>query len=94
MTILLLVFSSVVRDAPAAHPSCSNQHAVIQFRNTASGQGAKQVKPYLMDLKSTHKTLLNGAPLDDSRFVELRESDLIKFGYSSRDYVLVRESAS
>ena len=44
-----------------------------------------------MDLKSTHKTLLNGEKVDDSRFIELRESDVIKFGFSTRDYVLVRE---
>lgn len=81
----------------SAHPSCSNQHAVIQFRKTSSKgkdgeHPVKQVsKPYLMDLKSTHKTLLNGEKVDDSRFIELRESDVIKFGFSTRDYVLVRE---
>jgi smad nuclear-interacting protein 1 len=88
----------------AAHPSCSNQHAVIQFRSTAAaaagassgpregGAPAKRVKPYIMDLKSSNKTFLNGKVIDDSRFIELMESDVIKFGHSTRDYVLVHEN--
>jgi smad nuclear-interacting protein 1 len=93
--ILLLLLSS-------GHPSCSKQHAVIQFRSTAAGSSTsksdadgkivKHVKPYLMDLNSSNKTFLNGKSIEDSRFIELRESDVIKFGYSTREYVLVHES--
>ena len=75
---------------------------MIQFRNTVTvtvadrgddtGRPAsKHVKPYLMDLNSANKTSLNGKVIDNSRFIELRESDVISFGYSSREYVLVRE---
>lgn len=45
-----------------------------------------------MDLNSANKTFLNGSAIDDSRFIELRESDVIKFAYSTREYVLVRET--
>ena len=42
-----------------------------------------------MDLGSTNGTHLNGERIDDSRYVELREKDSLKFGSSSRDYVLM-----
>jgi smad nuclear-interacting protein 1 len=49
------------------------------------------VKPYLLDLNSSNKTFLNGKEIEGSRLIELRESDVIKFGYSTREYVLVHE---
>jgi smad nuclear-interacting protein 1 len=57
------------------------------------GEGAKQARPYLLDLQSSNKTLLNGNPIDDSRFFELREGDVLKFGFSTREYVLMREKS-
>jgi len=47
------------------------------------------IRPYIMDLQSTHKTFLNGTAIEDSRYYELRPKDTLKFGMSSRDYVLV-----
>lgn len=79
-----------VADVVLQHPSCSKQHAVIQYRNTADKlSGFVSVKPYLMDLGSLHKTFLNGTVLDDARYYELREKDCINFGGSSREYVLL-----
>jgi smad nuclear-interacting protein 1 len=44
-----------------------------------------------MDLQSTNGTILNGQKLDDSRYYELKEKDVLKFGFSTREYVLLRE---
>ncbi|KAK1583957.1 hypothetical protein Q3G72_028592 [Acer saccharum] len=53
----------MVADIPTDHPSCSKQHAVIQFRQVEKekpdGTLSKQVRPYLMDLGSTNLTYLN-----------------------------------
>jgi smad nuclear-interacting protein 1 len=79
-----------------AHPSCSKQHAVLQFRVVivdVNGDRVKVVKPYLMDLGSTNKSFLNGTAIDDARYYELREKDVIKFGSSTREYVLIREES-
>ena len=75
-----------VSDIFLSHPSCSKQHAVIQYR---AKDESSPVVPYLMDLKSTHRTFLNGKPLEDSRYYELREKDCIKFGGSTREYILL-----
>jgi smad nuclear-interacting protein 1 len=48
------------------------------------------VKPYIMDLESTNKTFLNGDELEGARYYELREKDILKFGDSQREYVLMK----
>jgi smad nuclear-interacting protein 1 len=82
-----------VADVVVAHPSCSKQHAVIQYRKVkrrnSEGESIERILPYIMDLQSAQKTFVNGTALDDSRYFELREKDCIKFGASSRDYVLM-----
>ncbi|XP_057979231.1 FHA domain-containing protein DDL isoform X1 [Malania oleifera] len=87
-----------VADIPTDHPSCSKQHAVIQFRQVEKeqpdGMLSKQVRPYLMDLGSTNKTFLNDNPIESRRYYELFEKDTIKFGNSSREYVLLHENSS
>ena len=84
------------------HPSCSSQHAVIQFRKVKipanedddEDEEREEIKPYLMDLSSTHKTSLNGKQIEDCRYYELREKDCIKFGGSSREYVLLHAASN
>ncbi|KAM7278491.1 hypothetical protein ACFE04_005625 [Oxalis oulophora] len=87
-----------VADIPTDHPSCSKQHAVIQFRQVEKerpdGTLKKQVRPYVMDLGSTNKTLLNENPIEPERYYELFEKDTIKFGNSSREYVLLHENSA
>ncbi|QCD78395.1 smad nuclear-interacting protein 1 [Vigna unguiculata] len=72
-----------VADIPTDHPSCSKQHAVIQFRQVEKEQPdgtlLKQIRPYIMDLGSTNKTLINDSPIEPQRYYELREKDTIKF---------------
>ena len=82
-----------VVDFPTEHPSCSKQHAVLQFRYTEKknewGEKKGAVKPYLIDLESANGTKVNGEKLPQSRYVGLVSGDVIKFGDSSREYVLM-----
>ncbi|SMR63762.1 unnamed protein product [Zymoseptoria tritici ST99CH_3D1] len=82
-----------VTDLPIEHPSVSKQHAVIQFRYVTStneyGDRTSKVKPYLIDLESTKGTKLNGEKVEASRYVELRDQDVIGFGDSEREYVMM-----
>ncbi|KAI8146453.1 SMAD/FHA domain-containing protein [Fennellomyces sp. T-0311] len=83
----------VVADIPVDHPSCSKQHAVIQFRRVLDSEtGAQVVKPFIIDLDSTNGTFLNGEQIPATRFVELRMKDMLKFGHSTREYVLLHSS--
>lgn len=76
-----------IADIPIRHPSCSSQHAVIQFR-LRNGK----VTPYLMDLDSSNKTKLNGEEIEPRRYIELRKKDVIMFAGSRREYVLMNEA--
>ncbi|OAA49669.1 Forkhead-associated (FHA) domain protein [Metarhizium rileyi] len=82
-----------VVDMPAEHPSISKQHAVIQFRYTEKrneyGDKIGRVKPYLIDLESANGTVLNDSKVPDSRYLELRDKDMIQFGSSTREYVVM-----
>ena len=84
-----------VADVPTDHPSCSKQHAVLQYRLTekegADGMMAAAVRPYVMDLGATNGTFLNGERLEAQRYYELLEKDMLRFGNSSREYVLLKE---
>ena len=83
-----------VCDILIPHPSCSKQHAVIQFRKRKGSSGLMEIKPYIMDLGSTNKTFLNGEMIDDARYYELREKDCLKFGLSTREYVLLHDNSN
>jgi smad nuclear-interacting protein 1 len=82
-----------VVDLPAEHPSISKQHAVVQFRfiekTNEYGDRTGRVRPYLIDLESANGTLLNKEEVPPSRYLELRDKDLIQFGHSTREYVLM-----
>ena len=47
------------------------------------------MKPYIIDLESSNGTLLNGDKIVASRYVEIQNGDVLKFGYSEREYVVV-----
>ncbi|KAI0404119.1 SMAD/FHA domain-containing protein [Xylaria palmicola] len=82
-----------VVDMAAEHPSVSKQHAVIQFRyidkRNEYGDKIGKVKPYLIDLESANGTSLNSKKVPQSRYLELRDKDMIQFGQSTREYVLM-----
>ncbi len=77
-----------VADIPVDHPSCSRQHAVLQYRFINN-----RVLPYIIDLNSSNGTFLNNNKIDPQRYVELREKDVLKFGFSSREYVFLHENS-
>lgn len=86
-----------IADIPIDHPSCSKQHAVIQFRSIpierSDGTTGKVTRPYIIDLDSANGTFVNYKKLEPSRYVELFEKDVIKFGFSSREYVLLHSQS-
>ncbi|XP_078164169.1 uncharacterized protein LOC144559099 isoform X1 [Carex rostrata] len=87
-----------VADIPTDHPSCSKQHAVLQYRliekEQPDGMMVNEVRPYLMDLESTNGTFVNDNRLEPRRYYELMEKDTIRFGNSSREYVLLHENSA
>ncbi|SHO80143.1 Similar to S.cerevisiae protein PML1 (Subunit of the RES complex) [Malassezia sympodialis ATCC 42132] len=87
-----------VVDIPTEHPSCSKQHAVIQFRQVTRrnefGDVQRFVKPFLIDLDSANGCCVNGEDVPPSRYYELRSGDTCQFGASAREYVLLDESAA
>lgn len=87
-----------VADVPLDHPSISKQHAVMQYRHTdkegADGMMHSGVRPYLMDLGSANGTYLNNDRIEPERYYELLEKDMIKFGHSTREYVLLHAQSN
>ncbi|KAF6025411.1 SNIP1 [Bugula neritina] len=85
-----------VADIPIDHPSCSKQHAVLQFRSVEytrdDGTKGRHTRPYIIDLGSANGTFINNKAIEAQRYVELREKDTIKFGYSSRDFVILHDN--
>lgn len=79
-----------IADVPITHPSLSLQHAVLQYRALPQKETGKVAcQPYLMDLESTNGTFLNGVQIDAARYYQLKKGDVIKFGASTREYVLL-----
>ncbi|KAL7918219.1 HAD-like domain-containing protein [Trichoderma austrokoningii] len=82
-----------VVDLRAEHPSLSKQHAVIQFRyiekRNEYGDKIGKVKPYVIDLESANGTILNDEKIPSSRYLELRDKDMLLFGHSTREYVIM-----
>jgi smad nuclear-interacting protein 1 len=85
-------------DLPVDHPSCSKQHAVLQYRlmdyKRNDGTMGRRVVPYIIDLGSANGTFLNNQKIDSQRYYELQENDVIKFGFSTREYVLLHEDSA
>ncbi|KAF8887166.1 SMAD/FHA domain-containing protein [Infundibulicybe gibba] len=88
----------LVADVAVDHPSCSKQHAVIQYRYVQEkdefGGSKGTIKPFIIDLESTNGTHVNDEAIPVSRYYELKASDVIKFGQSTREYVLLHDEAT
>ncbi|PHH66320.1 hypothetical protein CDD81_7913 [Ophiocordyceps australis] len=84
---------AAVVDILTEHTSISKQHAVIQFRHREKrnqfGDKVGKTKPYLLDLDSANGTALNDTSVPQSRYLELRPKDMIQFGHSTREYVVM-----
>jgi len=89
----LLGRETAVADIPVEHPSCSKQHAVFQFRHVVKkdewGEKKGKVGLYLLDLESANGTQLNGVNVHATRYVECLSGDVVRFGESEREYVLL-----
>jgi smad nuclear-interacting protein 1 len=80
-----------IADIPMVHPSLSSQHAVLQYRALPSvDSGRLSCQPYIMDLESTNGTFLNDVKIDSARYYQLKKGDVLKFGASTREYVLMK----
>ncbi|KAK7295560.1 hypothetical protein RJT34_18470 [Clitoria ternatea] len=62
------------------HPTISRFHAVIQFKRSGDA--------YLYDLGSTHGTFLNKNKVEKNTYVDLHVGDVIRFGGSTRLFIL------
>lgn len=84
---------TTVNDLVLTHGSISKQHAVVQFRHITTtdefGERRSSVKPYVIDLESANGTILNGETVKTSRYVELRDQDVLKFGDLDKEYVMM-----
>ncbi|KAK7104376.1 kanadaptin-like [Littorina saxatilis] len=73
-------------DVCMEHPSLSRHHAVVQYRDTS--EGGHERGWYLFDLDSTHGTWVNKVKVKPNVYRRLHVGHVIKFGGSSRLYVL------
>jgi len=84
-----------VADIPLDHPSCSKQHAALQYRLVSyqkeGGAEGRRIRPYIIDLESANGTFINNVKLEPGKYYELLEKDVVRFGYSTREYVLLHE---
>jgi smad nuclear-interacting protein 1 len=78
-----------VADVPTDHETCSKQHAVLIYRHIKG-----KVTPYVMDLESTNGTFLNGERIEKARYYELREKDVLTFGRSQKEFVLLHAGSA
>jgi len=85
----------LVADIAVDHPSCSKQHAAIQYRYVQEkdelGTSKGVIKPFVIDLESTNKTFVNDEAIPAARYYELKTGDVIKFGLSTREYVILHD---
>ena len=85
-----------VADIPIDHPSCSKQHAALQYRlvnyRRPDGKQGRRVRLYVIDLNSANGTYVNNQRIEPQKYVELLEKDVIKFGFSTREYVLLHDN--
>ena len=91
-----------VCDVPLEHPSISRYHAVLQYRPTSApttedqGEGGgplsfgtpNEAGFYVYDLGSTHGSFLNKSKLQPRVYYKVRVGQMVKFGGSSRLFVL------
>ena len=80
-----------------AYDDCSRQHAVIQFRKKIIKHEDEnyetsittEIVPYIIDLESTNGTSINNDLIETSKYYELKDKDVLNFGGSPSDFVLL-----
>ena len=60
-----------VADIPLDHPSCSKQHAALQYRlvdySRPDGSKSRRVTPYVIDLNSANGTYVNNQKIESQK---------------------------
>ena len=74
-------------DVVLEHPSVSRYHALIQYRGETDGDQTLSGF-YLYDLGSTHGTIVNKSQIRAKTYYRLKVGYVIKFGGSSRLFIL------
>jgi len=77
---LTLGRNAKMSDLRLEHPSISRRHSM--FGHGSSGN------LYVMDLGSSHGTFVNGKRLESKKREALHDGDVVKFGASTREYVV------
>jgi len=66
---------------------------VLQFRYVEKrdewGERRGGVRLYVIDLESANGTRVNGEVVPERRYVEVRSGDVVTFGESTREYVVM-----
>jgi len=88
-------------DVPAAHPTISRFHVVLQYKPKASpkpdieeDEGEEPGDPeqpegwYIYDMGSTHGTFLNKQRVPPKVYIRMRVGHMLKLGGSTRVYIL------
>jgi len=92
-----LIGRDKIADIPLNHPSCCNQHAVLQYRlvpyKKKSGAKSRRVRLYIIDLESENGTYINNVKLEPRKYYELFKENMVQFGYSVRQYILLHENS-
>ncbi|KAF8172007.1 SMAD/FHA domain-containing protein [Mycena galopus ATCC 62051] len=82
----------LVADVALDHPRVPNSTPLFNKDEFGVSKGA--IKPFVIDLESTNGTHVNDQAIPVSRYYELKANDVIKFGQSTREYVLLHEEAA
>ena len=65
------VYFKQVADIPLDHPSCSKQHAALQYRLVdylrPDGNKSRRVTPYVIDLNSANGTYVNNQKIESQK---------------------------
>lgn len=74
---------------------CFKQYVVLQFRlvefQREDGLIGRRVRLYIIDFGLSNGIFVNNKKVDFERYVEFLEKDMIKFGFSLREYVIFYE---
>ena len=57
------------------------------------GIKSRRVTPYVIDLNSANGTFVNNQKIEGQKYVQLMEKDVLKFGFSSREYVMLHDQS-
>ena len=75
------------------HFTCMFIPQIVNLFQRADGSSGRRVTPYVIDLGSANGTFVNNQKIDARKYVEVLEKDVLKFGFSSREYVVLHDQS-